>query len=52
MEYKNEVLIIDQPAWLLGTKALLVTLMLAGNYLGAEVLFNTVARQLKSTKVM
>ncbi len=50
-EYKQQDLLLDQPVWLLTTKAVLCMLMFIGNYFGAEVLFNAVATQFRSPKV-
>jgi uncharacterized membrane protein len=51
VEYKQYGLVTNQPIWLLTAKAVLCMLMFIGNYFGAEVLFNAVANQFKSSKV-
>jgi uncharacterized membrane protein len=51
LEFKQPLLIADQPVWLLTTKAVLCMLMFIGNYFGAEVLFNAVATQFRSPKI-
>ncbi len=43
-EYKNPELINVQPVWMLITKASLVIVLFAGNYLGGELLLKYVSR--------
>jgi uncharacterized membrane protein len=44
-EYKRPDLIAELPSWLIIAKAVLIILLLAGNYLGGELVLNTVAKQ-------
>jgi uncharacterized membrane protein len=49
LEYNQSVITVSHSVWILVVKAILVVVMLAGNYIGAEVLFYTTAKQFRSS---
>jgi hypothetical protein len=50
VEFKDPALVVSQPLWLWIAKALLLIIMMAGNYFGGEVLFNTVSKEFRASK--
>ena len=49
LEYKDQSYIYNTPVWLWITKGILIGVMLAGNYLGGELVFNYVSKQIRSS---
>lgn len=49
-EYKSPAIILELPLWLVAGKISLLMMLHIGNYLGGNLVFNTVAKQFRSFK--